>query len=196
MNSSSGSAGAPCSTTHSLKAVQMSRWVRSYSARNAPHSLESSAGRPLNTGAMPSPFTSSGLQETMRTNGLPAVSSAGKVMTLSSTITSGFTRSMIALSCGSQYFAPSMSASQIGLVTVSSCARVDLRYSGAVSRMKSFQNWPASCSSSAGGARSTRSSSKPSAVSLPFHDASAANTTRWPRRRRMSPMPTQLFVGP
>ena len=83
----------------------------------------------------------------MRTNGLPAVSSAGKVMTLSSTMTSGRTRSMIAFSWGSQYLAPSISASQIGLVTVSSCSRVDLRYSGAVSRMKSFQNCPASCSS-------------------------------------------------
>ena len=31
---------------------------------------------------------------------------------------------------------------------------------------------------SAGGARSTRSSSKPSGASLPFHDASAAKTTR------------------
>src|SRR5262245_35620330 len=62
--------------------------------------------------------------------------------------------------------------------------------------MKSFQNRPGSCSSSAGGARSTRSSSKPSSASLPFQDASAANTTRCPRRRSTSPIPMQLFVGP
>ncbi|WP_344833824.1 hypothetical protein [Nonomuraea dietziae] len=80
------------------------------------------------------------MQETILTNFLPAVSSAGKVITLSSTMMSGRTLSMIALSCGSQYFTPSMSASQIGLVTVSSCSWVLLRYSGAVSRMKSFQN--------------------------------------------------------
>ena len=89
MKSRSGSGGAPWATTHSLKAVQISRWVRSYSARNASHSERSSAGRPEKTGATSSPRTSSGLQETMRTNGLPAVSSAGKVMTLSSTMTSG-----------------------------------------------------------------------------------------------------------
>ena len=45
---------------------------------------------------------------------------------------------------------------------------VGLRNSGAVSRMKSVQNWPASCSSFAGGARSTRSSSKPSARQPPL----------------------------
>ena len=62
--------------------------------------------------------------------------------------------------------------------------------------MKSFQNWPASCSAAAGADRSTRSSSKPSGSSLPFQDASAANTTRCPRRRSTSPIPMQLLVGP
>lgn len=65
-----------------------------------------------------------------------------------------------------------------------------------MSRTKSFQNRPASSSPSGGGARRTRSSSNPSALSLPLQDASAANTTRWPRRRSTSAIPTQLFVGP
>ena len=119
-------------------------------------------------------------------------------MTLSSTMTSGRTRSRISRSCGWQYIAPSMSACQVGCMNVASCSIVGLRNSGAVSRMKSFQNWPASPASpsSAGGARSTRSSSKPSASSRPRQDASAAKTTRCPRRRRTSPIPMQLFVGP
>src|SRR3989304_5737402 len=56
-------------------------------------------------------------------------------------------------------------------MNVSSCSMVGLRNSGAVSVMKSVQNWPASCSSSAGGARSTRSSSKPSGSRGPFPQA-------------------------
>ena len=84
---------------------------------------------------MPSPGTSSGLQLMMRTNGTPAVTSAGKAMTLSSMITSGCTRSMIAFSCGSQNFAPFASSSQIGRVTVSSCSAVVLRNSGETSLM-------------------------------------------------------------
>ncbi|MFN8146533.1 MAG: hypothetical protein U0R76_03615 [Candidatus Nanopelagicales bacterium] len=119
---------------------------------------------------------------------------------MSSTMTSGCTRAMISRSCGSQYFAPSMSAPQVGAMNVSSCCTVGLRNSGAVSRMNSFQKAPASSSSpstgSAGGARSTRSSSNPSGASFPFHDASAANTTRCPRLRRTSPMPTHWLVGP
>src|SRR5690349_576191 len=89
-----------------------------------------------------------------------------------------------------------MSSSQTGRTHVSSCSIVGLRNSGAVSRTKSFQNCPALWSAAAGGARSTRSSSKPSGSSRPFQDASAANTTRWPRRRRTSPIPMQLLVGP
>ncbi len=37
-----------------------------------------------------------------------------------------------------------MSACHVGAMKVSSCWTVGLRNSGAVSRMKSFQNWPAS----------------------------------------------------
>jgi len=61
----------------------------------------------------------------------------------------------------------SMRACQVGFMKVSSWSNVGLRNSDAVSRMKSFQNFPASCSPtsssavSVGGARSTRSSSKP-----------------------------------
>ena len=51
---------------------------------------------------------------------------------------------MISRSCGSQYLAPSISSSHTGRTQVSSCSIVGLRNSGAVSRMKSFQNWPAS----------------------------------------------------
>jgi hypothetical protein len=45
-------------------------------------------------------------------------------------ITSGFWRSMISRSCGSQYCAPSMSACQVGCTNVSSCSMVGLRELG------------------------------------------------------------------
>ena len=147
---------------------------------------------------MPGPLISSGLHDTILVTGTPAVTSAGKAMTLSSTMTSGLVRAMISARRGWQYSTPSIRPCQIGLITVSSCSIVGLRNSGAVSRTKSFQYWPGSLLSgvSSGGARSTRSSSKPSAASFPLQDASAANTTRCPRLRRTSPIPTQLFVGP
>ena len=47
-----------------------------------------------------------------------------------------------------------------------------------------------------GGTRRMSRSSKPLASSVPANDSSATNTTRWPRRRSTSPMPTQLLVGP
>jgi hypothetical protein len=62
--------------------------------------------------------------------------------------------------------------------------------------MKSFQNWPGTSSSSAGGLSRIRRSSKPFSASVPSNDSSMTNTTRWPRRRSTWPMPTQLFVGP
>ena len=73
---------------------------------------------------------------------------------------------------------------------------VGLRNSGAVSRTKSFQNCPGSSSTSGGGFRRMRASSKPFASSVPANDSSTTNTQRAPRRRRTSAMPTQLFVGP
>ncbi len=77
-----------------------------------------------------------------------------------------------------------------------SCSIVGLRNTGAVSRMKSFQNWPGSSPASGGGPRRMWRSSKPCASSVPANDSSTMKTTRCPRRRSTSPMPTQLFVGP
>ena len=73
---------------------------------------------------------------------------------------------------------------------------VGCRKTGAVSRMKSFQNWPGTSSTSGGGVSRISFSSKPCASSVPSKDSSMMKTTRWPRRRRTSPIPTQLFVGP
>ena len=109
-----------------------------------PTAASSPAGSPEYAGGIPGPGISSGLHDTMRTKGLPCVFSAGNATTLSSTMTSGRTRSRISRSCGSQYIAPSISACHVGCMKVASCSIVGLRNSGAVSRMKSFQNWPAS----------------------------------------------------
>ena len=73
---------------------------------------------------------------------------------------------------------------------------VGLRKTGAVSRMKSIQNWPGISGSAGGGPRRIRRSSNPFASSVPANASSTMNTTRWPRARRTWPMPTQLFVGP
>src|SRR5262249_10713448 len=195
MNSRSGRDGAPCAVYQALKSCHSGRCTRSYSARNSAQPVRSPAGYPENTGGTSALLISSGLQDTIRTNGTPAVTSAGTPTTLSSTMTSGRTRSTIARSWSWQYLAPPASSSQTGLIQVSSCSIVGLRNSGAVCATKSFQNCPASASPLAGGARSTRSSSKPSGSSLPFHDASAAKTTRWAFRPSTSTIPMQLFVG-
>src|SRR5256714_9270695 len=196
MNSRSGRDGAPCAVYQALKSCTNGRCTRSYRARNSAHPARSAAGYPENVGGTSGALTSSGLQDTIRTNGTPAVTRAGKPTTLSSTMTSGLARSTIARSWSWQYLAPTVSSSQTGLIHVPSCSIVGLRNSGAVWATKSFQNCPASWSPSAGAARSTRSSSKPSGSSLPFQDASAAKTTRCPRLRSTSPIPTQLLVGP
>src|SRR5579872_3560644 len=78
----------------------------------------------------------------------------------------------------------------------SSCSRVERRNTGAVSRMKSFQNWPGTSGSAGGGPSRMRRSSNPFASSVPLNDSSMMKTTRCPRRRSTSPMPTQLLVGP
>src|SRR5919106_249178 len=78
----------------------------------------------------------------------------------------------------------------------SSWSKVDLRNTGAVSRMKSFQNCPGSSSTSGGGLSRIRRSSKPFSSRFPAKDSSITKTTRRPRRRRTSPIPTQLLVGP
>ncbi len=60
----------------------------------------------------------------------------------------------------------------------SSCSIVGLRNTGAVSRMKSFQNWPGSSSVSAGGVSRISRSSNPFSSSVPANDSSAMKTTR------------------
>ena len=59
-----------------------------------------------------------------------------------------------------------------------SCSIVGLRNTGAVSRMKSFQNWPGTSGSSGGGASRISRSSNPWASSAPAKDSSTMNTTR------------------
>src|SRR5437588_2630450 len=77
-----------------------------------------------------------------------------------------------------------------------SCSIVGRRKTGAVSRMKSFQNCPGASGSAGGGASRMSRSSNPLASSVPAKDSSTMKTTRCPRRRRTSPIPTQLLVGP
>jgi hypothetical protein len=77
-----------------------------------------------------------------------------------------------------------------------SCSSVDLRKTGAVSRMKSFQNCPGSSSWAGGAERRISRSSNPFSSSVPAKDSSITKTTRWPWRRNTSPIPTQLLVGP
>jgi len=132
----------------------------------------------------------------MRTHGLPDATTAGKPTTLSSTITSGPTSSMISARRGSTYFDPSIRACHVGCMNDDSCSMVGLRNSGAVSRMKSFQNWPGCSSTSGAGCSRIRASSNPLASSDPANDRSTTNTTRAPRDRRTFPIPTQLLVGP
>src|SRR5262249_51404759 len=163
---------------------------------NSVQPVRSAAGYPENTGGTSGPLISSGLQDTIRANGTPAGTRAGKPTTLSSTMTSGLVRSTIARSWSWQYLAPPMSSSQTGLIQVPSCSIVGLRNSGAVWATKSFQNCPASWSPSAGAARAARSSPKPRGPRLPLPDAPAAKTTRCPRLRSTSPIPMQLLVGP
>jgi hypothetical protein len=137
-----------------------------------------------------------GLQDTIRTHGVPLAGRAAKDTTLSSTITSGWSSSMISRRRSSTYIAPSASAWKVGTMNSDSCSIVGLRNTGAVSRMKSFQNCPGSSSASEGGVSRISRSSKPLASSAPAKDSSTMNTTRWPRRRSTSPIPTQLLVGP
>ena len=94
------------------------------------------------TAAIAGSFISIGLHETMRTHGRPLDAIAGNPTTLSSTMTSGASSSKISRSRGSTYFEPSMSACHVGAMNSPSCSSVLLRKTGAVSRMKSIQNWP------------------------------------------------------
>ena len=103
---------------------------------------------------------------------------------------------MISVRRGWTYIAPSTSAWQVGAMNRPSCSMVGLRKTGAVSRMKSIQNWPGISGSAGAGPRRISRSSKPFASSVPANNSSTMNTTRWPRSRRTSPIPTQLLVGP
>ena len=178
------------------KSSQSGRCARAYSARNSSQPSRSAAAYPENVGGTSGSFSSAGLHEAIRTQGRPQAGSAAKPTTLSSTTTSGSSSSRIWRRRGSTYFAPSTSACQVGWMNPSSCSIVGLRKTGAVSRMKSFQNWPGSSSCSGGGPRRIVASSKPLASRVPANDSSTTNTTRCPRRRRTSPIPTQLLVGP
>ena len=73
---------------------------------------------------------------------------------------------------------------------------VGLRNTGAVSRMKSIQNWPGTSGSAGGGPRRISRSSKPFASRLPANDSSTMNTTRCPRAAQDAADAAQLFVGP
>ena len=132
----------------------------------------------------------------MRTHGRPLAVMAGKPTTLSSTMRSGPSSSKISASRGVTYFEPSIRAWKVGAMNSPSCSMVGLRKTGAVSRMKSIQNWPGTSGSAGAGPRRMSRSSKPLASSVPANDSSTTKTTRWPRSRRTLPMPTQLFVGP
>ena len=77
-----------------------------------------------------------------------------------------------------------------------SWSKVDFLKTGAVSRMKSFQNCPGSSGTSGGGARRISRSSNPFSSRVPANDSSITKTTRCPRRCSTSPMPMQLLVGP
>jgi hypothetical protein len=136
------------------------------------------------------------LHDTIRTHGRPQAGRAGKLGTLSSQITSGRSSAMISSRRGLTWRAPSTSACQVGWMNPVSCSMVGVRNTGAVSRMKSFQNWPGTSSTSGLGPSRMSRSSNPRASSVPAKDSSTMNTTRCPRARSTSPMPTQLLVGP
>src|ERR687897_19159 len=95
MNSLSGRGGAPRSRQYSSKPAHSSRLARRYSSRNASHPERSSAGSPEKVGGRSGSLSSRGLQETIRTQGMPEAGIAGKEHTLSSTITSGRSSSKI-----------------------------------------------------------------------------------------------------
>ena len=146
--------------------------------RNFLHPRWLPVGRPENVGGSSGSLTSSGLHDAIRTHGRPEAGIAGNEHTLSSTITAGASSSKISRRRASTNRAPSSSACQVGAMNSPSCSKVLLRNTGAVSRMKSFQNWPGSSGCSGAGARRISRSSKPLASSVPAKDSSTTNTTR------------------
>ena len=135
MNSRSPSGGAPASRQNASKLPWRSALSRRYSASNAPHSLRSAAGYPEKTGGTAGSRSSAGLHESERTQRAPLVRMAGKVTTLSSTITSGRSSAKISRRRGSTYMAPSQSAWKVGTTKSSIVSIVGRRKTGAVSRM-------------------------------------------------------------
>ena len=192
-----GRGGAPRSTQNSEKEAWRSPTCATYSARNASHPVRSSSGEAGERRREGESAISSGLQDMIRTHGRPAGRDGGKGADVVLTITSGCqlledVDERARRRSGRRRPAPARSAA----MKLASWSSVPVRNTGAVSRMKSFQNWPGA-SGSPGAAESRISrSSKPLASRLPAKDSSATKTTRWPRRRSTSPMPTQLFVGP
>src|SRR5829696_248141 len=89
MNSSSGRGGAPRSRQNASKSACSSECVRANSWRKASQPEGSSPGRPEKVGGTSGSRSSAGLHETILTQGRPEAISAGKLTTLSSTITSG-----------------------------------------------------------------------------------------------------------
>ena len=86
---------------------------------------------------------------------------------------------------------------KVGSMNSASCSIVGLRKTGAVSRMKSFQNCPGASATSGGGPSRMRRSSNPCASRragerLLDHEDDAVAATR----AAPAPIPTQLFVGP
>ena len=119
---------------------------------------------------------------------------AGKATTLSSTIRSGSNFSKISYRRTSRYSEPPISAWKVGAMK-SRAVHPRSRKTGAVSRMKSFQNWSETSSSSSGGSQAHR----PLLEDLGGEGAGEGllgdETVRWPRFRSASPMPTQSWSG-
>src|SRR6266545_111120 len=175
MNSRSGSPGAPCARTHSSNSPHSGRWTLSYSARKLSQSLGSSAGYPEDAG---------GPQR-------------GKVHHV---VLDDHVRAHPIDDPHELLLAVPGAAGQLlpdGLDPGLELLDGRLAELGRGVADEVLPELPGSTApSAAGAARSTRSSVNPSGASLPRHDASAAKTARWPRRRSRSPMPMQLLVGP
>src|SRR5829696_3786401 len=107
--------------------------ARLYSRRYSSQLDRSSMGNPVYGGGSSGSLSSSGLQETIRTQGLPLAGIAGNAQTLSSTIASGWRPSKISTRRSSTYLAPSSSASQVGAMNSLSWSNVDFLNTGAVS---------------------------------------------------------------
>ena len=77
MSSTSGQRRGAALPQNSLNSGCSSPMARAYSARKSSHSERSSIGSPEKGGGSSGSFSSSGLQETMRTHGRPLAGMAG-----------------------------------------------------------------------------------------------------------------------